>query len=913
MLKENIDNKKMNEKKMNEKKNIKVDDYGYYWGVGSQDKCHEDNKDCNFYVCAEQKINGGYTNTYSAYKNIEDFLEFYDTIRPQDKCFYEQLTGEIAEMYDIDAYCSNKKYLDEEGNFLSKDYILNNFVHARSEFGKYAEDNLGYVGARVNPDEHFLIKNTPDPSGKKVSFHIIIRNGYKFKDTKQLKTFTNDFSNYISENDIDVDIDRSIYSINRNIRLLGSHKAKQDERIASRYEFNMFSKHAPDSLFCASYLIGDEKYVEGKRFTDELFVKKENDTIVLAGNNELEKLCDLICEKIDDETHSLCDTEYANKLNYDNWKTLVFTFISSTIDDIGKLYPIFCKLHPYYRHQKEDVDLDWIKKKKYRYPSLTCKSLHYWARENDRYEKVFELEIEEYKKKKNIENYKRMLKDSRKDYDIKVVSDFHKLSRGVHSKAKVMKYIRDIVKNISNGGNSFLKVRDRYYCKTYKKNIEVWATTMFSKLTKKGGQMSNLVKTINENYISELEKWEKDPKNMQKPRKIIEYFMGKSEKFRPDGLLQELIENGDLSNYGRIEFNPYLHKPKKENKEVFNSFFPFPFCDVFEDEHKPDLSLYEGSRIRNHIRETLCNDDINVFNYIENWIADMLQRPYQRPDMCILFVGSQGTGKDFFGKFLGLLIGTQNFLVCGNMGNLLKGFNKDQEGKLLTILNEVSDKGVHFDKHDQLKHQITQDQIRIEPKGIDPYHINHVSRYIGFSNKENILKIEGSDRRFFMNKTNNKYANNQVYFNPLWKSLDDLDILKSAFYYYATKNIDDFNPRYFPNTVYKDEQKEINLPIPLSFILDLYRENETEDIVRIHSQDLYTKFISYCSEQGITFIPQRKTVKSILSSFGIKEIGRFRVTNKFNGRNIKRVGYELCREKIEKLFKIYFKKDDFCF
>ena len=94
---------------------------------------------------------------------------------------------------------------------------------------------------------------------------------------------------------------------------------------------------------------------------------------------------------------------------------------------------------------------------------------------------------------------------------------------------------------------------------------------------------------------------------------------------------------------------------------------------------------------------------------------------------------------------------------------MLKNFNSSIAKKLLTKVNEISDKGVHIDKHDQLKEKITCKYLTIEPKGFDSYQLDHVSRYIGFTNKDNILNIEESDRRFMMIKTENDMANNIPY------------------------------------------------------------------------------------------------------------------------------------------------------
>ena len=123
--------------------------------------------------------------------------------------------------------------------------------------------------------------------------------------------------------------------------------------------------------------------------------------------------------------------------------------------------------------------------------------------------------------------------------------------------------------------------------------------------------------------------------------------------------------------------------------------------------------------------------------------------------------GKQGTGKDTWTTLLSKIIGIEYYLQISNVDAFFKNFNKSQECKLLTKINELSDKGSHFEKHNELKEKITATHVTIEPKGFDSYTIDHISRYYAFSNKENILIVEESDRRFLMIKTNNEMANNQ--------------------------------------------------------------------------------------------------------------------------------------------------------
>lgn len=282
--------------------------------------------------------------------------------------------------------------------------------------------------------------------------------------------------------------------------------------------------------------------------------------------------------------------------------------------------------------------------------------------------------------------------------------------------------------------------------------------------------------------------------------------------------LRHMIFMRTIPNYNKVEFYPYLNNPPKL-RDCFNIFGGFEMVD-----YQPHVELqYEGSHMHKHIRDTLCNGDTAAFNYIDRWIAYMIQYPALRPDTAPLFVAEQGVGKDLFGSFVGSLLGGEYTLNFDNIDCFFSNFNIEQRGKIFIRLNEISDKGAAFNKHDRFKGEITKEHSRIEPKGVDPYRVRHTGHYMCFSNKENCVYVENSDRRFAMIKSNNEHANDHAYFKPLLAEAKNKDFIKAAFDYYANMDLSDFNVRKIPITKFKEEQKIANLPVPLKFVLDIIR------------------------------------------------------------------------------------------
>ena len=902
---------------------------GFFDGKGAQKKAFDDRPDAKFFVCYEQEYKPDkYTRTYRGFDSADDFMSFQHGIDKKDRRFHEILTGEIVEAYDIDASYALPHFQDADGNPLPDQDILDNFFEAREDFGNANK----YNNYEVDIDKDVYIKRTDDPEKKKASFHIIIRNGYKFKNFNQAKKYMIQFNTYITENNLNVLIDNSLYANNKTLRILHSHKGGQPNRIAERYpDFNKGTTLGEAKLFLVSYLQGNEEYIsltEDEDITVEVPLQVE---YLPVEDGEVKRLVDLICNSIDEGKHSLCKTNaYTKNLCYIDWWRLAMTIINCS-DDYNYA-GLFKKVYNLYRHNKEidqDTKLDKMYQDKGKYSKLTINTLRYYARENPKYKELFPEHIKCDINNKQKYIYNKMLKKRKKR--IQTIEEDYKYIYNLKDSSKEVLFLNDyksilkrVIVNVCNGANPIIKTFNSTYDTTSKSDIDKWETTKYKKLKESGGYLYRQVSVINENYIEEFNEYndaiKKDPdlvKELIVPRMIYKVFLG--DEGQKGGIFRDMFMNGELTTYDKVVFQPYLHPQDVHVREQdFNVFQTFPFYKSFIEE-RMSSDNFESSIFRKHVRDILCDGDERLFNYMEQYIARMMQKPFERPDTAPIFTGAQGVGKDMFVHCLSNLIGKDKTLILGSMDSLLKGFNMQQEGKLLVVVNEISDKGAHINKHDQLKHQITQDYINIEPKGIDSYSVKHVANYFGFSNKENILKVESTERRFLLIKTNNSVANNHVYFKPIWEQIEDIDFLKSMMTYYCTLDITNFVVRDLPETQYKNEQKILNLSNPLSFVLDMCKEEleynvgfDADGNAKIHTQDLYKKFELWCLNSG-TIKNSRKNFISDLKSLGLVEYSAKFSMKGAMGHTTKRSGYHLNISNIEQYYKRLMNNQDFSF
>lgn len=882
---------------------------------------------------------------YTSLLDIDSFLNWELKLDNDHKNLYELLKDELIEIYDIDGDYTKPSFLNDDGTRRTYDEICTDFIDARLDF---QEDYYKHIPLLR---ENFIIKRTDDPSNvgspkEKISLHILIRNGMKFKNNVDLKKFTTKFKKYADLSYPKLIFDKSIYSKNRVIRILGHSKSGQIGRQSYRYkDFSTFNDICDRRLFLASYLIGNETYYDAIEEFDSFVIDDKIDPIEYGSESSskenIEKLLNLIFESIDNNESTLCDTEISDKICYADWKNLVFTVLNCSVDESNKVQrQLFSKLFQYYRHSEDiDEDTTWSNMSKYigTYSSLTIKSLHYFARQNYRYQDVFPKLDFEYKifiklliYNKLVSKSKSIMNKSPIPIPIKYIHEFptlvHKSQKGAYTIDYVRYIINSICCNVCNAGKNTIYLYSKEYDKSQQREVPFYSNIKHSTLQQTGSFLNIKIKFINNCFPDDLDRYKKQkisiiegaiipnkllipPPSMHTYKPVI-----KSTQY-VESIIDNMMTNNLFKTYRSAVFEPYLYKHDvKIYDDCLNIFNGFAHRDSLDDtscdtkcHSKVTTELYLNSLIFANFRDKLCNgvNEPSSFEYFDNYIAHMIQKPFERPLVMIVLSGSQGTGKDMFIEFLESLIGMEYVVHIEKMETLLKNFNKCLERKLLTKINEIADKGIHIENHNILKGIITCKTILIEPKGIDSYSISHYSRYIGFSNNEDILKVENTDRRFMMIKTVNDMANDISYHNKIADNMKDISIIRSAFKYYATKDISGYKPTIIPNTSYKGEQKINCLPYTLKFLYYLGEEekidpSEGTKSYKNHMENIFCDYIDWCTKMG-----NNKTVPRLTMIKDFERLGLVKQRIQTDGG--RKLGFNITYNELQDLFRIYLK------
>ena len=231
--------------------------------------------------------------------------------------------------------------------------------------------------------------------------------------------------------------------------------------------------------------------------------------------------------------------------------------------------------------------------------------------------------------------------------------------------------------------------------------------------------------------------------------------------------------------------------------------FKYNKTDV-RDEDKLLRGLYGVNIVWNHIKEILCNNNEDYFNYVQNWIRKLING--HKMKTLLYFKSKMGRGKNVIINFLISILGSK---ICAELHNdhcFRTLFNGCLIGKSLVVLNEIVHNYDDFKSlYNTLKTYITEDRITYRSLYENPKLLKNLNSFILIGNYS-MLKLDdpskGDDRRIFFSVVS-EVIKNFEYCRILDSSCLNEDV-QYAFYCDCIDNYVHFN-----------EQEELKL-LPIS-------------------------------------------------------------------------------------------------
>ena len=320
--------------------------------------------------------------------------------------------------------------------------------------------------------------------------------------------------------------------------------------------------------------------------------------------------------------------------------------------------------------------------------------------------------------------------------------------------------------------------------------------------------------------------------------------------------------------------------PKEElcPDNMYNIWKPFPFKHIKTDYTKVPKAL---KFFLKHIR-VLCNHDEEVAQYIEYWIAQMIQYP-ERKSICPVFCSRQGAGKGTFMEFIKGIIGADKYYETSNPSRDIWGqFNTPLVHSFFINLNEMAKKDT-ADSLGKIKALITDATIAINTKGCPQYDIISYHRFCITTNKEDPIESKGDDRRLLIMNSSNEKCGDKKYFDEARTYINDPNALRTIYdYFMDIPNMDKFGNLKKPITEYQKNIQDSNKSYIELFIETFVKERNTETIVEILFADFFNLFQSWIKTNNMKYdTPSNKVAQSVYN-LELDGIVKGRHTNRGN-------------------------------
>jgi hypothetical protein len=173
-----------------------------------------------------------------------------------------------------------------------------------------------------------------------------------------------------------------------------------------------------------------------------------------------------------------------------------------------------------------------------------------------------------------------------------------------------------------------------------------------------------------------------------------------------------------------------------------------------------------------HVKNVLCGGDEEVYNFVLDWVADILQDPMIPKGTAIVMHGKEGVGKGTFCEVVGHLVGRKHYKHVTNERHLTGNFNYLLMDGLLIFADEViyggsrSTVGV-------LKSMVTEKMLVCERKGVDPFMYDNRARLVVASNEDWFIPAGPESRRWLVLEVNDSHVNDRHYFNLIHDQMEN--------------------------------------------------------------------------------------------------------------------------------------------
>jgi hypothetical protein len=217
-----------------------------------------------------------------------------------------------------------------------------------------------------------------------------------------------------------------------------------------------------------------------------------------------------------------------------------------------------------------------------------------------------------------------------------------------------------------------------------------------------------------------------------------------------------------------------------------------------------------------HTRDVICAGNPEIYGYVLDWMANLVQHPGRQGETAIALKGQMGAGKGMWVRWLLKLFGEHGIQI-DKATHLTGKFNAQLSAKILVFGDEAIWAG-NMQERGALKRLITEPTLTIERKGIDPVDEPNFIHLITATNEDWSVPAELRERRWLPLLVSDSVAQDHGYFEKL-KDEQDNGGLPALLAFLLQRTITR-NLRRVPKTAEMIEQQDLTKDRFERFVLD---------------------------------------------------------------------------------------------
>lgn len=259
--------------------------------------------------------------------------------------------------------------------------------------------------------------------------------------------------------------------------------------------------------------------------------------------------------------------------------------------------------------------------------------------------------------------------------------------------------------------------------------------------------------------------------------------------------------------------------------------------------------------------------------YLLNWLAHLVQKPFDLPGVALIISGLKGCGKDtLFDFLLQFVIGQDYSFNYGSNEQFFDSHDTGRQGKFLCKLEEAN-RGICLRNADKLKSLITNTTEVFNPKCQKAICFPNYNRFVFTTNGACPVEMSDGERRFVIVQCSPARVGDRPFWDSVRRDLFTPEAGIAVGKFLASIDISGFNPRILPASSFQNAIVEAEKTSEQLFV-EQWDGEATPATEFFNSYILYcqTNSLSHCKSSSslgirlLSLIRDRLLVKNRLSS-----------------------------------------------